>query len=153
TAKKHAKPGPEESFQPIIETFRRRMEETPVGFVVNNSNGRSTMTGTNKVSYELFKPKTENDQWKATITVVSQSRYSVKMSTEVPDEPAKEKTGTTAERLLAEKDKKGSDSPNENFSKVTGDNAKPATTTTHMTEQVLPHSESEKKPYDLIYQD
>jgi hypothetical protein len=152
-AKKHAKPGPEESFQPIIETFRRRMEETPIGFVVNNSNGRSSMTGTNKVSYELMPPKTENDPYKATITVKSQFRYSVKVSSETPDESAHEKNSNKNDRLLNEKDQKGNESFDSGVGKSSTESSKSAAPATHATEQVLPHTDVEEHKYDLIYQD
>src|SRR6478609_5434991 len=82
----HVKPGPKEGFQVIMDTFKRRMEDTSVGFVVNNSNGRSSLTGQNKVDYELIEPKTESDPWKAIVKMTTQSRYSVKLQSEIPDE-------------------------------------------------------------------
>ena len=75
-ASRNAKPTPEESFNTIVETFRRRIEDTPVGFVASNSTGRSSMIGTNKVSSELIRPTNEADPYKAVITVTSESRYS-----------------------------------------------------------------------------
>lgn len=152
-AKKHAKPTPEESFQVIMETFRRRMEETPVGFVVNNPNGRSTMVGSNKVSYELVAPKSAEEQYKAVVTVKSQSRYSVKVSTETPDDTSHEKTTTKNDRLLPEKDKKGNESFDSGFAKSSGDNSKSNSSGTHVSEQVLPHDDMEEHKYNLLYQD
>jgi hypothetical protein len=152
-AKKHAKPKAEESFQAIIETFRRRMEETPVGFVVTNSNGRSTMTGSNKVSYELFPPKTEKDPYKATITVRSQSRYSVKVSSETADDSGHEKSNNKNDRLASDKDQKGSEAFDSSFGKNATDSSKSNPQSTHVTEQVLPHTDVEEHKYDLIYQD
>jgi hypothetical protein len=153
-AKKHGKPGPEESFQVIMDTFRRRMEETPVGFVVNNPNGRSTMTGTNKVSYEVSAPKSADEKYKAVVTVKSQSRYSVKVSTEAPDDAGHEK-GPKNDRLLPdkEKDQKGSESFEPNFAKGASETSKSNSSSTHVTEQVMPHEDVEEHKYDLLYQD
>ena len=77
-AVQNAKPTPEESFNTIVETFRRRIEDTPVGFVASNSTGRSSMIGTNKVSSELIRPTNEADPYKAVITVTSESRYRIR---------------------------------------------------------------------------
>ncbi len=152
-AKKHAKPKPEESFEIIMETFRRRMEETPVGLVVNNPNGRTTLTGTNKVSSELHPPKTADDPYKATITVKSQSRYSVKVQTETPDEATREK-GSKNDRLLPDKEQKGNEAFDSNVAKGSSDNSKTAGSGTHVSEQVLPPLKDEEvHNYDLVYQD
>jgi len=153
-AKKHAKPSPEESFQAIIDTFRRRMEESPIGYVVNNANGRSSMTGANKVSYELMPPKTENEPYKATITVKSQFRYSVKVSSETPEEPAHEKNANRNDRLMPDKDQKGSEPFEPGVGKSSTESSKSAAPATHPTEQVLsPKPDVEERKYDLLYQD
>jgi hypothetical protein len=150
--KKHAKPGPEESFQTIMDTFRRRMEETPVLFVVNNPNGRTSMTGTNKVSSEVFPPKADGDSYKATIKVHSESRYSVKVSEPI-DDSGHDKNSGKSDRLLADKDQKGNDALDQFSSKGAGDSGKSTVSTTHTAEQVLPHADVEDHKYDLVYQD
>jgi hypothetical protein len=72
---------PEESFALIIETFRRGVEDVPIGFMVHDESGRQTlMTGRNEVSHELIKPAKEGDPYKAIITVKSQSHYSLQQS-------------------------------------------------------------------------
>jgi hypothetical protein len=152
-AKKHAKPGPEESFQTIMDTFRRRMEETPVLFVVNNSNGRTSMTGTNKVSSEVTPPKSQDEPYKATITVHSESRYSVKVSAETADDSGHDKNSNKSDRLLQDKDQKGNESFEPSFAKGSNDASKSTAPTTHATEQVLPHTDIEEHKYDLVYQD
>jgi hypothetical protein len=152
-AKKHAKPGPEESFQAIIDTFRRRMEETPVGLVVTNANGRSSMAGSNKVSYELMPPKTENDPYKATITVKSEFRYSVKVSSETSDESGHEKSGNKNDRIMSDKDQKGSAPFESGIGKSSTDSSKSAAAPTHPTEQVLPRTDDEEHKYNLVYRD
>jgi hypothetical protein len=150
----HAKPGPKESFQTIIDVFKHRMEDTPVGFVVTNSNGRSSLTGQNKVDYELIEPKTESDPYKAVVKVSTRSRYSVKVQSEVPDESAREKNAKKAERLLPEKTVKGQEPFDSSIGKASADDSKSAATpTTHTSEQVIPHEEKDDRKYDLLYED
>jgi hypothetical protein len=151
-AKKHAKPGPEESFQTIMDTFRRRMEETPVMFIVNNPNGRTSMTGTNKVSSEVFPPKAEGDSYKATISVHSESRYSVKVS-ETTDDSSHDKNNGKSDRMLPDKDQKGNDALDQFSTKGSSDSSKSAGSSPHTTEQVLGHPDVEDHKYDLVYQD
>ena len=93
TASTVAKPGPEESLSQIMDVFRRRMEDTPIGFVAANSSGRSAMSGTNKVSYNFIRPTTEGQPYKAIITVVSQSHYSVLRTVEPPKDEGRDKAG------------------------------------------------------------
>lgn len=88
---KSTKPAPEESFDRVMETFHRRMEETPIGFVIADGSGRSTFSGTNKVTEELIRPATPNDPYKAVVTVVSRSNYSIKRVKE-SDDPRDKKT-------------------------------------------------------------
>ena len=86
TAKPGAKPGPEESFELILETFRRGVEGVKIGFVAQREGGHSMMSGDNKVSHELIPPKKEGEPYKAIITVQSQSSYSLQRTT-TTDEP------------------------------------------------------------------
>ena len=81
-----AKPGPEESFELILETFRRGVEGVKIGFVARREGGHSMMSGDNKVSHELIPPKKEGEPYKAIITVQSQSSYSLQRTT-TTDEP------------------------------------------------------------------
>ncbi|MCI0334994.1 MAG: hypothetical protein L0228_17440 [Planctomycetes bacterium] len=79
---------PEESFKLLVETFRRGIEDVPVGFVVQDGSGSQTMmTGRNEVSHELLPPAKDGDPYKAVIIVKSQSRYSLQRS-EKPDDAA-----------------------------------------------------------------
>jgi hypothetical protein len=86
SSSKMLKPTPEDTLSFVMETFRRRVEETPIGFVIADSNGRSTMTGTNKVNHEMIRPADGSDKLKAIVTVTSQSRYSIKRSKETTEE-------------------------------------------------------------------
>jgi len=75
---------PEQSFELIVETFRRGVEEVPIDFVVQGSSGQTMMTGRNEVSDELIPPTKEGDPYKAVITVKSTSRYLLQKSNEEP---------------------------------------------------------------------
>lgn len=88
---------PQQSFDLIVETFRRGVEDVPIGFVVHDSSGSQTMmTGRNEVSQQLVPPAKQGDPYKAVITVKSTSRYSLKKSTEEPGQPADQAAGATA---------------------------------------------------------
>jgi hypothetical protein len=79
------------------------MEDTPIGFVVNNPSGRSTMTGSNKVSYKLIPPTNDSEPYKAIITVDSHSRYYVDRTPEATDEKDREKEAdSTTDKALAD---------------------------------------------------
>ena len=41
---------------PLLDSFRRKIEDQPVGFVVSEGGSRTTMMGTNKVTAELIRP-------------------------------------------------------------------------------------------------
>jgi len=73
-----AKSSPEQRFRNILDSFRRKIEDQPVGFVVAEGGSRTTMMGSNKVTSELIRPETADGHFKAIITVSSQSRYSVR---------------------------------------------------------------------------
>ena len=85
-----AKNTPEERFARILESFKRKIEDQPVGFVVAEGGSRTTMMGTNKVTSELIRPDSPDGHYKAVITVSSQSRYSVRR-TKTGDEPEHDK--------------------------------------------------------------
>jgi hypothetical protein len=94
--------GPEESFAIIVETFRRGVEDIPIGFVVHEAGGHSRMTGKNEVSHELIRPAKEGDRYRGVITVKSQSSYSIQRSVEADgdvdtDGEVDEGTGSAAQ--------------------------------------------------------
>lgn len=85
-----AKPTPEESFNFIMETFRRRIEGPPSGFVADNAGGgRSRLSASNKVESEVFPPAKEGDPYRAEVTVYSAARFSLKRAVDESGEPAK----------------------------------------------------------------
>ena len=87
---KSSKPGPEESFEFIVETFRRGVEDVPIGFVVRQEHGHSMMVGKNEVNHELIRPQKEGEPYKGIITVDSQSSYSIKRSGSSDENDAKD---------------------------------------------------------------
>jgi hypothetical protein len=84
-AKDPKQPSPEDSFQLIVDTFRRGMEDVPIGFVMREESGQSMMTGKREVSHQLIRPTKEGEPYRAIITVHTQSRYSIQR-TKVPEE-------------------------------------------------------------------
>src|SRR5262245_17834851 len=88
---------PEVRFQRILESFRRKIEDQPVGFVVSDGGTRTTMLGTNKVTSELIPPQNADGHFKAVITVSSQSRYSLRHTkTDETDREQKAKNQATS---------------------------------------------------------
>jgi hypothetical protein len=94
-----AKSTPEERFQRILDSFRRKIEGQPVGFVVAEGGSRTTMMGMNKVTSELVPPENPDGHYKAVITVSSQSRYSVRR-TKTGEESEHEKNGLKGSSAL-----------------------------------------------------
>ena len=154
-AAKNAKLGPVESFDLIIETFRRRMVETPIGFVISDSSGRSTMTGTNKVSHELVSPANETDPYKAVVTVTSQSRYSIKRTKDSSEDADREKNSDPkADNPLAET---GDDNGIESFDpgligKPAAESPKAGAPARTTEDVVARRPDKEVGKYELLYQ-
>jgi hypothetical protein len=93
-----AKLSPEEKFKVVMDSFRRKVEDQPIGFVVSDGGSRSTMVGTNKVSYEITKPASPADHYKAIVTVASQSRYSLHRTKNTSEENEREKNAKNQNR-------------------------------------------------------
>jgi hypothetical protein len=76
-----AKTAPEERFDHIIEIFRRGMETGPAGLPaggVSRQEGSYTSVAiNNEVSHKLFPPAKEGDSYRATVTILSRTRYSM----------------------------------------------------------------------------
>jgi hypothetical protein len=81
-----AKPTPEERFQHVLESFRRRVQDSQIGFVVTDGTSRSTMVGHNEVTSKLIPPATAGDHYKAVITVHRESRYSYRHTASPTDQ-------------------------------------------------------------------
>jgi hypothetical protein len=149
---KPAKPAAEESFDFVMETFRRRMEDTPIGFVVSDGTGRSTLTGTNKVSYELIRPATPSDPYKAIVTVVSRSSYSIKRTKVNPQDEGRDKNSKDDSSATSGDDAKSefiSANPN---SQPPAEATKPAGGAP-ADELVARRPDEEVRKYELLYKD
>ncbi len=153
-AAKNVKPGPEESFKLIMDIFRRRMEEIPIGFVMTNASGRTMMTGANKVQEELIRPAKEGEPYKAVVTVSSQSNYSIKRIVEAPDDPSgHDKNSSQKDNSLADKDDKAA-LPFDSGSSSSGDDqSKSRSALRPGDEAVTQRPDKEVRKYELLYQD
>lgn len=151
TSAKPAKPAAEESFDYIMETFRRRMEDTPIGFIVSDGTGRSTLTGTNKVSYELIRPATPSDPYKAVVTVVSRSNYSIKRSKENPQDEGHDKNSKDDSSARPGDEGKSEFISANPVSPVPADAARSVPGATPSDDVVARRPEEEVRKYELLY--
>jgi hypothetical protein len=71
------KPAPEASFDIIMDTLKRRIQDVPVGFVAPTSGGHSRLVASNTVDFELVPPTKEGVPYRAIVTVTSRSRFSL----------------------------------------------------------------------------
>jgi hypothetical protein len=92
------KPKPEQSFELIMETIKRRIEDAPSGFVTERDGGRSRMMASNKVTSQVFPPTQQGETYRAEVTVVSESRYSLQRLVEEPEESTKQDDGRNDQR-------------------------------------------------------
>jgi len=153
---RHVKLGPEESFELIVETFRRGVVDVPIGFVLRDEEGHSMMTGRNTVSHELIRPAKEGDPYKAVITVGSESRYSIQRSTSETEE--EKRSADQQSDVFAEE---GEDSDIEIFdrnlasspagTKQDGRTAQSANEKSDTT--VTRQADRRERKYELIYED
>ena len=97
---------PEERFNRIMESFRRKIDGQPVGFVITQGSNRTTMLGSNKVSSELIKPTTPDGHYKAIVTVATESHYSMRR-TKTAEEAEREQNTKSRSAADDPKDKKG----------------------------------------------
>ena len=151
-ASKFIKPTPEESLTFIMDTFKRRIEETPIGFVIADSNGRSTMTGTNKVSYEVIKPAEGANTLKAVVTVTTQSRYSIKRTKETSEGDSDDENSKRADPLADPADEENGV---ESFDPVISGRpaAESSTSSAPRSEDVVARRpDEESRKYELVYE-
>jgi hypothetical protein len=149
-----AEPGPEESFELIVETFRRGIEDVPIGFVLHNSEGHSMMTGRNEVSHELIRPTKDGEPYRAVITVGSQSRYSIQRSTsdeeesdeadEQPSDPLAEE-GEESDLQLFDRELVGPGSAKQ-------DRQPPPSTKENAEKTVTRQADKQERKYELVYE-
>lgn len=80
------KVSPEESFERIVDMFRRGVDTStrgvPEGFVAHNSRRRSRLSVYNEVTDKVFPPSMPGQPYRARITVVSRYNYSFRHDAE-----------------------------------------------------------------------
>jgi hypothetical protein len=151
------RPGPEESFELIVETFRRGIEDVPIGFVLRDADGHSMMTGKNEVSHKLIPPANEGEPYKAIITVGSQSRYSIQRSTSDKDEDEETSNNEREDGLAEEQEETDLKVFDQDLITPSGTagkgrrNARPTSENTEKT--VTRQADRQERNYELVYQD
>jgi hypothetical protein len=156
-ARNEKKPTPEESFQLIVDTFRRGMEDVPIGFVMREEGGQSMMIGKREVSHELIRPTKEGEPYRAFITVHTQSRYSIQR-TKVPEEDGAEKeaeAGSSGVETLGEPedDQNGLETFDSDLVSAPGSNKEPRRPTATPTEELVARRPDEgQQKYELVYE-
>jgi hypothetical protein len=138
-----------------MDVFKRRMEDTPVGFVATGSSGRTAMTGTNKVSYDLIRPASDSEPYKAVVTVASQSHYSILRTAEPPKEDSRDKTAKDKSTgILDESDPDAASFDNGDPTSIDQDSGNQSNSATSPGEDRVARRESkpEVRKYELIYQ-
>jgi hypothetical protein len=147
--------GPEESFKLIVETFRRGIEDIPIGFIMRQESGQSMMVGKNEVSHELIRPTKEGETYRAVITVSSQSRYSIQRTREEPEpDDENEEQPATTELTGESEDAAGQEIFDSEL--VGGGSAprnEPRRTSPGATEQFVDRrADQGERDYDLVYE-
>jgi hypothetical protein len=157
TGSRHAKPGPEESFELIVETFRRGVEDVPIGFVLRDSEGHSMMTGRNEVRHKLIPPAKAGDPYKAVITVGSQSRYSIQRSTSEEDEGQEQAAEQRTDILAEEEEQSDIQVFDPDLIGPSGDTNQKRRTAKSASEKpdktVTRQADKQERNYELVYED
>jgi hypothetical protein len=149
-----SKPSPEESFELIVATFERGVEDIPIGFVVRSEGGHSMMSGRNEVTHELVRPAKEGDSYRGVITVDSAWKYSVQQSTEDPRESEPNEDSGNAGSSLDEPADAGSIEILDSdliASSGSGNESRPAPTGVAEKKVVRRPDEEAVRNYELLY--
>jgi hypothetical protein len=103
-----ARSTPEQRYNNIMDSFRRKIDGQPVGFVVADNGSRSTMVGSSKVTSELIRPGTPDGHFKAVVTVTTETHYSLRRAAKSAEESGRDqKSKNQNSTALADKDKQG----------------------------------------------
>jgi hypothetical protein len=97
-----AKPAPEQSFDLIMATFKRRIEDAPSGFVAPQAGGHSRMIASNEVTSKVLPPAKDGEPYRAEVTVASRSRYSLQRSIDESEDTSKKKDERKEQRSNAD---------------------------------------------------
>jgi hypothetical protein len=98
--------GPEQRYKRIMDSFRRKIDGQPVGFVITQSGSRTTMLGSNKVTSELIKPTTPDGHYKAVVTVTTESHYSLRRTKAAEDAEREQNAKNQGTSALDDPDEK-----------------------------------------------
>lgn len=102
------KPSAKDRYENIMDSFRRKVDGQPVGFTVADSGGRSTLVGSSKVTSELIPPATADGNYKAIITVTTETHYSLRRSPKSAEEAERDQNAKSqSSTALNDKDKQG----------------------------------------------
>jgi hypothetical protein len=149
-----AKATPEDSFKYILETFRRQVEDQNISFVVTDGSSRTAMSGSNKVSSELFPPKNAGENYKAVVTVESVSQYSLRRSRSSDEiEREKKSKNQSSSSLVDSSEKKDIEVVDSRFAATSQDsnNQSSATTSAPPQETVQRRPDGEVRKYELVH--
>jgi hypothetical protein len=103
-----AKPSAEDRYNNIMDSFRRKVDDQPVGFTVTDTTGRSTMVGSSKVTSELIPPATPDGHYRAIITVTTESHYSLRRPPKSAEDTEREQNAKNQNSTaLNDKDRQG----------------------------------------------
>lgn len=153
------KPTPEESFQLIFETFRRGIETgangVSGGFVSTDASRRTRLTVDNTVSQELIPPTTADEPFRAKITVVSRSAYSLTRN------EVEEVEGEGEEAKVGEQENStelGTTEPTAEVNildpeLISVPKVNPGERDEDFNDPVSRRADEEKRTYELVYQD
>jgi hypothetical protein len=150
------KPTPEESFQLIVDTFRRGMEDVPIRFIMRDESGQSMMVGKREVSHELIQPTKEGEPYRAVITVRTQSHYSTQR-TKVPEENGAEaeaqESSSGVEPLGESDDENGLETFDSDLVSAPGSSKETRRSATAPAEEIVARRTDEgEQKYELVYE-
>lgn len=153
-AKSVQKPGPEESFELIVETFRRGIEDIPIGFVIRQESGQSMMVGKNEVSHKLIRPTKEGEPYRAIITVASQSRYSIQRTRDETAQEDVEEPTASSDLTDVSEEENGQEIYDSELVGGTSSKNEPRRNPPGETEQFVARRPDEgQRDYELVYKE
>jgi hypothetical protein len=147
---------PEESFELIVETFRRGIEDVKIGFRTTREGGHSMMHGKNEVTHKLIPPAREGEPYKGIITVNSESHYSLQRSTDRDDDSKteeEEKDGDSQSGLDATGELGGTEILDSDLVGTSGGSGKGGRSQLPTGDEIVSRrpDQTERK-YDLVYE-
>jgi hypothetical protein len=146
-----ALPAPEARFAKILDYFRRKVEDQPVGFVVSDGTSRSTLVGTNTVSSELIRPTKEGEPYKAFINVETRSSYTLHRTTSSEDSEKNQNSKNQGQKsLLDSKDEKKNEFEPDLTGKTNSDSSG-SKSNQPGEEKTIRRPDVQNRKYELVY--